>query len=394
MTGPNTRADWRRVENLYRQFNAIVDDKERTNVPPDQLTGSLAESLGRVLAHYDGSEINFVEDFLSICSRIQELKGSRAERFRSLYHDERLMRFAAYNPPGDERRRPRPFEAAVETCRRLRDLNGIRDGLASVPTAAILGGSSSYGRFFNTLGSDKPSDTDLLLVVPNYDFLSTVVQTLSSVEGVEKGSLEELEGRISLFSALRQSRSVPYILSHKVQLWDPKHDPFLRDFQIPSHYLLSVHFFSLEDFKYLILQDRPVIDCDSGANWSRYLLDYRNTDTMRADNQRCFNGTDTTLKLEKEPVDGGVITTIAVCNIIENRFSPGLHQNLILPQFEIRWDSLPKKLYLPVMGFRWKILERLTEERRLYPFEFQTLSLSHTRSAHFAPHIRRRADRE
>ena len=38
-------------------------------------------------------------------------------------------------------------------------------------------------------------------------------------------------------------------------------------------------------------------------------------------------------------------------------------------------------------AFRWKILERLRSERRDQPYEVHRVSLSHTRSEAFAPHI-------
>ncbi len=398
MANPGERADWRRSGDLYKQFNAIVDDAERTNIPPEELIGSLGESWGRTFAHYDGKEMQFVDDLFEICCQIQKPAGAtRVEQFRRLYSDERLNRLNAY-VTGRERRRPKPFEAAVETCRRLRDLNRVRDELSTVNTAGILGGSVSYGRFFNTVGAsveDKPSDTDLLLVLPNYELLPKVIAALDNVQGVEVASLREFNARLDVFSALRaKADRVPYIVSHKIKLWDPTIDPFLKEVQIPSHYNLSLHVFSLDDFDYVILRDKPIIQCEDKNEFSRYITDYRDTEPLRKDNQRSFSGRDETVELKSTTVEKGYTPEVAVCHIREERFYPGLHQNIILPQFELRWDTLREKLYLRVLGFRWKILERLTEERRVRPFEFQELSLSHTRSAHFAPHITRRANRE
>ncbi len=389
------RADWRRVEQLYDQFVRIVTDPEQENTPQPSLTGALAESLGRVLAHYDGRETQFIEDLLSIWCDIESLSGTREELFRRLYRDERLERYAAYNPPGDERRRPKPFEAAVETCRRLTDANAVRIALSNLPTGGILGGSVSYGRFFNTCGATvgRPSDTDLLLVLPEYTILDKFAVALRDVPDIEPASIAQLRQRIRFFGSLRKELK-RCIISHKLKLWERTPDPRLTRYQIPSHYFLSLHFFSIEDFSFMILQDRSTLEVPEGRQFSRYVVDYRDTQPTRNDNQRSFSGIDMSLPLQSREVNGGHLSRVAVAHIVDGRFYPGLHQNLILPQFEIRWQDRATPLYLALLSFRWKILERLTEERRQRPFELQTLSLSHTRSAVFAPHITRRADRD
>src|SRR5262249_51579027 len=133
---------------------------------------------------------------------------------------------------------------------------------------------------------------------------------------------------------------------------------------------------------------------EKDGKFVRSIHDYRETQPTRVDNQRSFGGIDSTVPLRASSVQDGHLSEIRICHIENDRYYPGLHQNLILPQFEIRWESPSLRLYLPILGFRWKILERLHEERRLRPFEVQTLSLCHTRSSVFSPHIVRRCDRE
>lgn len=391
----HARADWRRVEQLYRQFVEIVNDPEKQNVLPDVLTGSLAESLGRVFAHYDGQERQFMEDLFWILSNIEGFADPSIEHFRQLYSDERLKRFPPYHPTGEVRRRPKPFEASIETCRRLMDLNLVRDALTPLLTGGILGGSVSYGRFFNVCGATigKPSDTDLLLVLPDYDYLSKVSVALETIRGLDKESLEDFKKRIKFFQTIKKSYR-HCIFSHKIKFWEDTPDPYLSQYQIPAHYLLSSHIFSWSDFEFMILKDKPILQPEPNGKFIRNLHDYRNTEPTRFDNQRSFSGIDSTVPLVKKKVEGGFLSRVRVCHILKDRFYPGLHQNLILPQFEIRWESPLRRLYLPVLSFRWKILDRLREERRLRPFEVQSLSLSHTRSEVFAPHITRRADRE
>jgi hypothetical protein len=135
------RADWRSVEALYGQFTSILSKSERM---PPEVAGSLATSLGRVLAFYEDTEEVFLGDLLDLWSEIDRREGSESERFRGLYFDQRLDTHPEYKFPPDEgiRRRPRPFESAVETTRRLIDLNAIRHALSEMQTGAILGGLS------------------------------------------------------------------------------------------------------------------------------------------------------------------------------------------------------------------------------------------------------------
>jgi hypothetical protein len=391
------RADWRRVEKLYEQLSAIANDPEKINVPPDVLTGSLAESMSRLFAHYDGCERQFMDDVFEVFGSVDRLTGTERDRFVRLYYDERFERFSAYNPPGSERRRPKPFEAAIETCRRLIDINHIRDALVpAVTTSGILGGSVSYGRFFNVCGAargGKASDTDLLLVLPNYDQLPDVADAIERVQGMDINSIAFLKRRLPIFHDVR-ARSNPCIFSHKLVLWEDRSDPYLQKYHLPGRYVLSIHVFSWDDFRYLILNDRSILTASGDGTFVRTIYDYRETEPTRVDNQRSFSGIDSSVPLEAHSVELGYLSKVRICHIENDRYYPGLHQNLILPQFEIRWESPNLRLYLPMLGFRWKVLERLNEERRIRPFEIQRLSLCHTRSAVFSPHIVRRCDRE
>ena len=399
-SGLHTRADWRWVEDLYKQFTKIVDS--RTSIPPD-IAGALAKSLGRVIAHYEGSESLFCDDLLALWS---EIDGARLEettalgRFRELYFDKRLDKFGEYQPPHGQRRRPKPFEAAIETSRRLIDINKIRTALSGEPRAAILGGSVSYGRFFNVTGAaaeygGKSSDTDLLLVIPSYQDLNNIASALEKVDSIDRDSLNLLRKRITPHRDL-QELDHPCIFSHKLILWKRPDDPILKDV-LPGLYSISLHVFSTDDFSYLVLKDIPIIQVPEGEGFSRLIFDYRDTEppSGRGYAQRSFSGIELGSKLlAPRALDGGFVTNVQVCLVEGGRYCPGLHQNLILPQFEMRWESNDLQIYLRMLSFRWKILERLRFERTKRPFEEQKLSLSHIRSDVFAPHITRRANRE
>ena len=280
------------------------------------------------------------------------------------------------------------------------DLNQIRRALGETPTGAILGGSVSYGRFYNVMGGatefgSKASDADLLLVLRDYAQLNDVADRLSSVSGLDKASLDLFRRRADRFSNIRPDFA-PCIFSHKLLAGTTEADPVLRGSGIPGKYGLSFHIFSLADFDYLTLKNMPILECPEGCDvLDLRLHDYRNTAPAddRAYDSRSFAGIPLgTHPLHPTDVNLGFVADVQMCLIRDDRYCPGLHQNLILPQFEMRWEAEPVRLYLRMLAFRWKIAERLRTERTMRPFEEQSLSLSHVRYFVFSPHITRRAD--
>ena len=392
------RADWRRVQKLYRQLSDVVDSHNLN----DDLAGSLAHAMARTCAAYDGEEELFVRHLLEIICESAPQLGSVEERFRSLYHDHRYTEFTEYQKHGEAtRRRPTPFEAAVETCRRLRDVNRLREHLAPVPTGCILGGSASYGRFFNTVGArdNEPSDLDLLLIVLDYDALEEVADALALVAGIRQSDLDAMATRIGHFAAIRRQLGSRRrcIFSQKLRIWPATSpDPFLNDTGINGEYEISIHACSADDIDYMILRDLPRLEKP------RRILDYRVDMADRADTQRSFAETvieHPRVGTEKE-VAGGYVLPSQICDLRParpekgRRYYPGQHQNLILPEFELRWDLEAHRMYLPLYSFKVKLLERLGIERVERPYEVQTLANSHTRRYAFAPYIHKRRDGE
>jgi hypothetical protein len=385
------RGDWRRVHRLYQQFSAIAGDREHPRPPSEDVTGALAEALARVFASYEDSEREFLDDLSALWGDIDGLTDDPVERFRRLYKDTRLDRIPAYRDGEDGRRRPKPFEAAVETVRRIEDLNRVRDTLELLPTSAILGGSMSYGRFFNTAGAGpgKPSDTDVLVVVPSYDELGNMARELRSLDFISVESLAELDDRIETFGSIRTAYDRCSFVQ-KLQLWEGRTPPTLQRYQIPGYYLIALHVLSLDDFQFLALRDIPALEDGLALGIHEYRDD---PPSGNANELRCFAGYARTVEQQSRPIDHGFVVREPVAEIEHERFYPGVLLNLILPQFEVRWEAPQVRVRLTLLNLRWKILARLDEERRMRSHEIQRISMSHTRSAAFAPHVARRADR-
>ena len=391
----HARADWARIQALYRQFIGVLE----TGNVNDELAGRLAKAMARTCAAYDGDEEMFVEHLLQVITEVEPSEKTRDEVFRDLYKDSRYSEFDAYLKKGAaDRRRPTPFEAAVETCRRLRDINRLREQLAPVPTGCILGGSASYGRFYNTVGDrdNEPSDLDLLLIVQSYDALPALIESLARVTGVRDQDLDSMRDRVERFPGVRSSLGGERcIFSHKLKLWPPESpDRFLEGTGIGGEYPVSIHVFSADDVDYLILRDCPRLDHEE----ERSILDYRASEPDRPDTQRSFAETVVMLERTSQGCDGGYLVPSRVCHVESaspepgSRYYPGQHQNLILPEFELRWEYAEHRMYLPLYSFRIKLYEQLERERVERPYEIQNLANSHTRAYQFAPYIKARRE--
>lgn len=381
---PTVAANWRPADDLYRQMSELADSRRQ---PSDYLAGLLARALARILAHYDGTEDAFVDDLLARWSEIDALKGGAKKRFQSLYTDKRFNDFPVYRDP--PRPRPRPFEAAVETSRRLISVNAIRDCLRGLPTGAILGGSVSYGRFFNTKGVSDPSDLDLMIVMPTYaGHLEACTTALSEVPGISGDDLSQLSRRLPVALELAEAHPTMSV-SQKVAFWSDTEDPILKPFGWPGAYEAQLHFFSRAAFEYVVLKDQGFIGGNKTAPpFVREALDYRNDQGRRREKGvlYSFSGTERMFSRELTEVDEGWLVNEVTCEVVDGRFYPGIFHNLILPSMEVRWDELEFSLTLAAKALVWKLYDRLVYERQLRVWENQNLANSHVRHSVFAPH--------
>jgi len=107
---------------------------------------------------------------------------------------------------------------------------------------------------------------------------------------------------------------------------------------------------SREDIDFTILRDQPRLRS------KRVILDYRAERADRPDTQRSF--AETVVEHEREGTEhecpGGFVLPSQVCDLRSadpergSRYFPGQFQNLILPEFELRWDLESHRMYLPL----------------------------------------------
>ncbi len=380
-------ADWDRAARLYLQCLEAIADPDMPYLPL-QLPAFLAELAGRLSTSYYHREYALVTDAYEAMSH-----GFTSRN--SLYFDSRFTALPEYQPGGTgaRRRRPTPFEAVVETARRLRDLNTLEDSLRGTDCGALLGGSCSYGRFFNIVGQSEgsASDLDLLIVASDNDALREIV--LSALAGFALDTSAVASSKARLRDYLDYStptKSEFVVFSHKVPLWTRNDDPLLADINIDASYNLSLHLMPQLVADQIMLADVPLITTASAGS-ERYVTDFRETPAARTDHQRSFSGKNIRIPLREDGFrDSYARRTVAFKIGDGDQYFPGMFQNLILPLFDVRWG--PTSFRRSVDTFRWKMVERLRYERRIRSNDLLRISLSHTRRAVFAPHVIRGLD--
>ncbi|MEU9919662.1 hypothetical protein [Streptomyces sp. NPDC051001] len=395
-SNPRARADWNLVSGIYSQVSQLINDPHSDYLPP-AIPGFLAEALSRAAAFYTTDKIQMAEDFLAVIEECEPLKGSPEQHFRHFYFDERPRRFDFYKPETTGRVRPTPFESSVETCRRLRDLQVIRDTCKQIGAGLVLGGSMSYGKFLNVSGAESQkgsSDIDLLFTVEEGNQLLDVAEALSQVPGISASDLGTMKTRVHEYLKLQDKLKDPCSFSQKVSIWVDQEDPWLSKYNIRPAYKISLHCFTRDGFEQLVAGDLMILSREGAKEKTRVLNDYRQeVPNLRLDHQRSLAGTDLFLDRPFVEVSMGYLTeSRAFVMDAHGRYHPGMFQNLILPQFELVAEDVNHSLRNQLDLFRWKIVERLRKERQARPYELLRLSLSHTRSSVFAPHIVRQID--
>lgn len=398
------------LEQIEQRLSSYEPAPGRQLLLPEVFMGPLALRLARAAAFYPGREMIYVESLGEVFTQLGR------PSLRDAYFDLRYEFAPAYTALGYEGRRlPKPYETIVETMRRLRDARVIERQTSGVQVSAILGGSTSYGRFYNVRGKASPgtrdamlgnfpfrnvlegdqpprnwgkvddaSDLDFLLVVDEMTSLPNLLDALGRVDFINRDDLEAAQRRAELYRGLQ--RDAPIVFSQKFRLHDRKPDPDVLDVGSSPEYKLSLHVTSRDTFGHIIHEGRFFED-----NQSAVIFDYR-ADPPSRGIRRGFDGYEESFDQEAVQEPGGFVVEQRVFEVTQGRFLPGLFQQMILPAFEARWEHPLLELQLPLTEFKWKVIDRLRAERWRYPSKQQSLSLTHVRYHVFSPHVRRRTD--
>jgi hypothetical protein len=352
--------------------------------------GPLALRLSRAAASYYRHEEQFVRDAWTVFHNL----GHESEP--AAYNDVRFDHAPAYTADGHEGRRlPKPFETIVETMRRFRDALALEQYLESVESSAVLGGSVSYGRFYNVRGAsltdqgadkvNNPSDLDFLIVVKRRTAIPAFLDALGRAEFISDDSIELAHSRIGPYLALPAGN--PSLFSQKFDLWsNGATDALSAEVGARQDYRLSLHIADIATFERLTARPEALDD-----DQVDHVYDYR-VDKPSLGIARGFDGYHEEFNHTWQDVNGGKLVKLRIYDTYDKRYKPGLHQQLILPQFDCRWESSQIPVRLPLVEFKWRIIDRLRYERNLHPLRQQSLALAHVRHHIFSPHVRRRTD--
>lgn len=378
-------ADWTRFRALAGQIVGTLPDP-----PVDELLDALARAVFDLAPIYAGRMPVLAGHALAVLADVEGAEALDAALFRQYYADARFTR-----PGVCAWRRPAPFQAIVETARRLRDAALLRSLLRGVPTTALLGGSTSYGGFYNVRGVSAgraASDLDLVLVLDDTVQLPRIAERFLTLPGVARADLERLHRRAGIFAG-RYDDGIT-MFSEKIDMWGASaHDPMLPA-GLPGGYRISLHVLTRPVLRFVLVESAVRLDPDV-AGATRTVRDYRPERTDRLDVQRTFAGHAVTLSgATQDAPDGCLRYTGAYTFDRSGGYCPGFIQSLLLmrPQPGPFWDDLD--VADEVAAFRHKLRERLRLERARRPDLVLLFSLASVRRAILAPHVVRRLDCE
>jgi hypothetical protein len=376
------RADWDDAEGLFKQ---MVDCAESGAVViPEELPGALADELAEIKKGYREDEATMCVHAHAIFANVESGEILDVDQYRKCYMDERFR----LGPSVDNRRLPGPFEALIETSRRLRDARFLCGACEGIGTSGLLTGSTAYGPFYNVRGNlhgTTASDLDFIVVISHVSDLDSIGANLKKLPGVPDSDIDQFRRRARVFADGMDPHTVMF--SHKLRLWsDGTADPLLPSAVATGDYLLSLHIVTLPVLKYLLVGSAPELSKEAAGN-RRTMRDYRQEPTRRTDDDLYdFARRPHRADSRTEPAELGCVRSSHVYYIADSDcYCPGLFQTMLFPPANLLWDDLGVRP--AVNAFQRKLGERIRYEAARRPHAMLRLSYAHPRLGVFAPGI-------
>lgn len=223
-----------------------------------------------------------------------------------------------------ERQQPSLSEAIRETAKRLKFIQRLTSNLPDSVRGVIVGGSLSYGRFYNVRGLPNPSDVDIFVVVDSDFFEKGDGNLLVSVEnGFSEQTVEDYSRRTNAFKEL-YARGEVDLMSIKTLVDD---------------FLASLKILPFETFKN---EFDTQLESASGNSESQVvgIRDYKQgAYPIRTFIQYNFLHEPFYFEIEESyPVAGGAITTLPLLIVKDDKMYTGQHHNHVIPRMEIEFD--------------------------------------------------------
>ncbi len=179
----------------------------------------------------------------------------------------------------------------------------------------ILGGSMSYGPFYNVRHYDNDSlssDIDLIVITTDNSY-SVNFDCLSGI--IKDSSIKSFKNRKELCAEGKSFVSID-TFSHRFIMKE-------------GGFYVSIHFITKEKFK-------QICSLSTEKQGHLYLLDYKE-DPYRKDRTVEFSvcGTEVMCETPSRKVDGGFIAKIPWYGVVNGEIVPGLFLNNISPRFNV-----------------------------------------------------------
>jgi len=273
------------------------------------------------------------------------------------------------------KRQPSLFESILETLKRFEALERFELVFEKSCKGMIVGGSLSYGPYFNVRAQRNliaGSDIDTILVIDENENARNWDRFIQSPDFSHQEKQEFID-RKDIFLKTLLPRDKADILSQKFHMKGTRFE-------------ISAHFFTHAAMNRLLLNNTniAIINVDNIFT----LKDYRSERfPYKTCLQKNFEGIPYIYDVpEQRTVEKGVISELPEYIINDHKLHPGVYQNLVLPSFFIFHDR-DGELTENVSSFKKKIIGHIA---RNYPEKnIQAAMLeSHVRSDVFSETLR------
>ncbi|MFA6382278.1 MAG: hypothetical protein WCX08_03385 [Candidatus Buchananbacteria bacterium] len=273
-----------------------------------------------------------------------------------------------------ERRKPSFIESVDGTMERFYKIEELEDILEDLTDGIIVGGSMSYGPFFNirkSLDETGSSDIDLIIILKEDKLDASLWNKLQNSDIISEGEKDIFFERMKKFRDLFKKGEA---------------DVFSQKFSIQgTDFDVSIHFFAPSIFDKMTDRD---FGGDLSANKDKVatIRDYKAKEfPHKVCAQQNFLGEKYEYSVPPQrQVDGGVIVELPSYIIQNQHFYPGIYQNLISPCFSISYDRTGNTSKR-VAKFKDTMEKRLQEEMGEQPRA--ELLKSHIRYRIFSPEL-------
>ncbi len=254
------------------------------------------------------------------------------------------------------KRHPSFLESIEGTLERFTVLEKLPEIFKDHVESIIIGGSMSYGPFFNirkNLDKTGSSDIDVIFVLKQTPLDEDAWLSFLESSVFNDADKKQLVARVPIFNDLYEA-NVADVFSQKLRCEG-------------YDFLMSAHFFPLEKLDHLINSDLER-SLKSGSDVVNVVKDYKQSPFEReVCVQYGFDGSTSEYTVpEQKEVDAGIITELPGFDVKDGKLYPGLYHNLISPSFNAYYDSTGTTTQL-IKKFERLIHEEVSKEKELSP---------------------------